>query len=120
MLALRWRLNLLSLGEEDAATLCVPVRTLRWTIVALMCLLAAAQVSLSGGVGWVGLVIPHVARMIVGPYYRRLLHASALLGGALLLAADDVARSWSGGEIPIGVFTALIGTPAFAIIFWCT
>lgn len=118
LIALRWRINLLSLGESDAASLGVNVDLLRWGIVALVSLIVAAQVSVSGGVGWVGLVIPHFARMIVGADHTRLLPVSALMGGIYLLAVDDLARSLMPQEIPIGLLTALIGTPVFAIVFW--
>ncbi|MGL1269260.1 iron chelate uptake ABC transporter family permease subunit, partial [Vibrio parahaemolyticus] len=80
ILALRWRLNLLSLGELDAAALGVPVTALRWTVVGLVSLIVAAQVSVSGMVGWVGMLVPHFARMLVGPDHRRLLPAAALIG----------------------------------------
>jgi iron complex transport system permease protein len=81
LMLLRWRLNLLSLGEVDAASLGVRMRLLRLTVVALVSWMVAAQVAVSGIVGWVGLVIPHVARMLTGPDHRRLLPVSALLGG---------------------------------------
>ena len=118
LLGLRWRINLLSLGEVDAATLGLNVGGLRWSVVALVALLVAAQVSVSGGVGWVGLIIPHLARMLVGPEHSRLLPASAFLGGFYLLAMDDIARSAGEQEIPIGLLTAVIGTPVFALLFW--
>ncbi|SHI08368.1 FecCD family ABC transporter permease [Pollutimonas bauzanensis] len=118
LLMLRWRINLLSLGEVDAEALGVKVETLRWCIVALVALLVAAQVSVSGGVNWVGLIIPHIARMLVGPEHTRLLPASALLGGIYLLAMDDIARSITAQEIPIGLLTALVGTPVFGFLFW--
>jgi iron complex transport system permease protein len=118
LLMLRWRINLLSLGEVDAQALGVNVEALRWGVVALVSLLVAAQVAVSGGVGWVGLIVPHIARMLVGPEHSRLLPASALLGGIYLLAMDDIARSAAAQEIPIGLLTALVGTPVFAFLFW--
>lgn len=118
LLMLRWRINLLALGEVDAQALGVAVEALRWSIVALVALLVAAQVAVSGGVGWVGLIIPHIARMLVGPEHSRLLPASALLGGIYLLAMDDIARGLGAQEIPIGLLTAMIGTPVFAFLFW--
>jgi iron complex transport system permease protein len=118
LLMLRWRINLLSLGEDDAQALGVNVEALRWFIVALVSLIVAAQVSVSGVVGWVGLIIPHIARMLVGPEHSRLLPASALLGGIYLLAMDDIARSAMAQEIPIGLLTAIFGTPVFALLFW--
>lgn len=118
LLGLRWRINLLSLGETDATALGVNVELLRWGLVALVALLVAAQVSVSGGVGWVGLIIPHLARMLVGPDHSRLLPASAFLGGLYLLCMDDLARSASQQEIPIGLLTAMVGTPVFGLLFW--
>lgn len=118
LLGLRWRLNLLSLGELDARTLGVRVELLRWLLVALVAVVVAAQVSVSGGVGWVGLVIPHFARMLVGPDHRILLPTSALMGGLYLLLMDDAARTLTAQEIPIGLLTAMVGTPIFAYVFW--
>lgn len=118
LMALRWRINLLSLGETDAQALGINVGVLRWSVVALVSLLVAAQVSVSGVVGWVGLIIPHLARMLVGPEHSRLLPASAFLGGLFLLAMDDIARSATEQEIPIGLLTAIIGAPVFALLFW--
>lgn len=118
LLMLRWRINLLSLGEVDAQALGVNVEALRWDVVALVSLLVAAQVAVSGGVGWVGLIVPHIARMLVGPEHSRLLPASALLGGIYLLVMDNIARSATAQEIPIGLLTAIVGTPVFAFLFW--
>jgi iron complex transport system permease protein len=120
LLMLRWRINLLSLGEDDATQLGVNVNALRWGIIALVAMIVAAQVSVSGGVGWVGLIIPHLARMLVGPEHGKLLPASAFLGGIYLLAMDDIARSVGHQEIPIGLLTAVIGAPIFAFLFWKT
>ncbi|HEY4133326.1 MAG TPA: iron ABC transporter permease [Gemmatimonadaceae bacterium] len=118
LLAIRWRLNLLSLGDADAKALGVRVDALRWSVLTLVTLLVAAQVAVSGTIGWVGLVVPHLARRLVGPSHEDLLPASALLGAIYLLAVDDVARTIAVQEIPIGVLTALIGTPVFALVFW--
>jgi len=117
LMLLRWRINLLSLGDEDASALGVKVGYLRWTILVLVSLIVAAQVSVSGGVGWVGLVAPHFARMMTGPDHRFLLPASALLGGSFLLVIDSLARTLTMQEIPIGVLTALVGTPVFGYLF---
>jgi iron complex transport system permease protein len=117
---LRWRVNLLSLGDTDAATLGVKVGGLRWTILAAVALIVAAQVAVSGIVGWVGLIVPHFARMLIGPDHRRLLPASALVGAIFLLMMDDVTRVLTSQELPIGILTAVVGTPAFALLFWRT
>jgi iron complex transport system permease protein len=116
LIGLRWRINVLSLGDLEARSLGVNVTALRWFCVALVALLVAGQVSVSGGIAWIGLVVPHMARMMVGPDHRTLLPASALVGGALLLLMDDLARSLISSEIPIGLLTALVGTPLFAWI----
>jgi iron complex transport system permease protein len=120
LMKLRWRINLLSLGMDDAAALGVNVNALRWTIIALVAMIVAAQVSVSGGVGWVGLIIPHLARMLVGAEHTKLLPASAFLGGIYLLAVDDIARTVGHQEIPIGLLTGVVGAPIFAYMFWKT
>lgn len=117
---LRWRVNLLSLGDVDASALGVRVGALRWTILAAVSLIVAAQVAVSGIVGWVGLIVPHFARMLIGPDHRRLLPASALVGAIFLVIMDDVARMLTSQELPIGILTAGVGTPAFALLFWRT
>jgi iron complex transport system permease protein len=118
VLALRWRINLLSLGENDAKALGLNVDVLRWTLMALVAVMVAAQVSVSGGVGWVGLIVPHIARLLVGPDHSRLLPTAAVLGGIYLLAMDNIARTATQQEIPIGLLTSAIGTPIFAFLFW--
>src|SRR5262249_10267216 len=118
LLLMRWRINLLSLGEADAAVLGVNVELLRWVLAGLVAVIVAAQVSVRGGIAWIGLVVPHFARMLVGADHRALLPVSALLGGIYLLAMDDLARTATNQEIPIGLLTAVIGTPVFAFVFW--
>lgn len=117
LLGLSWRINLLSLGQSDAQALGINVNALRWVAVACVSLIVAAQVAVSGGVGWVGLVIPHLARMTVGPEHSRLLPVSALFGGIYLLLMDDLARTLTMQEIPIGLLTAVVGTPIFLVLF---
>ncbi|MDR2460399.1 MAG: iron ABC transporter permease [Deltaproteobacteria bacterium] len=117
LMGLSWRLNVLSLGDTDAASLGIRVSLLRWAVVILVSLFVAAQVAVSGGVGWVGLVIPHLGRMLVGPDHGRLLPISALLGGIYLLLMDTLARTLAPFEIPIGLMTSLVGTPLFAFFF---
>ena len=110
---LRWRLNVLAMGEEEAQVLGINTRLMKTVVIVCCTLMTAAAVSISGMIGWVGLVIPHLARMIVGPNYRVLLPASILLGGAYLLLVDDLARLLASMEIPLGILTALIGVPFF-------
>lgn len=118
LMLLRWRLNLLSLGDLDAKTLGINVGMLRWAIIALVSLIIASQVAVSGLIGWVGLVVPHCARMLVGPDHRRLLPSAALLGGLFVLGLDDLTRSIVRAELPVGILTALIGTPVVCFLLW--
>lgn len=116
LLLLRWRVNVLSLGDEDAAALGLRPGRLRWVILVSTSLIVAGAVAVSGVIGWVGLVIPHLARMWVGPDHRVLLPMSFLMGGAYLIVIDTLARTMTAGEIPLGVLTALFGAPAFFVI----
>ena len=120
LMLLRWRVNLLSLGDLDADSLGIKSQRLRWSVIAIVSLIVASQVAVSGLIGWVGLVVPHLARMLVGPDHRRLLPVSALLGGLFVLGLDDVTRSIVRAELPVGVLTALIGTPVICFLFWKT
>lgn len=113
MFLLRWRVNLLSLADEEAATLGVNVVRLRLTLIAAATLMTAAAVSVAGIVGWIGLVVPHAARLLVGPEFSRLLPASLLLGGGFLVAADTLARTATAIELPLGILTAFVGAPVF-------
>jgi len=113
LLLLHWRLNVMTLGEEEARALGVETGRLRALTVICATLMTAAVVSVSGIVGWVGLLIPHLARFLVGPSFGRLLPTAALLGAAFLLLVDTAARSLGRLEIPLGVLTAIIGTPVF-------
>ncbi|WP_322516228.1 iron ABC transporter permease [Rhodopseudomonas palustris] len=114
MLAMRWRVNVLSLGDEEALSLGVDPRRDRVILLAATCLAISAQVAVSGAIGWVGLVIPNLARMLVGADHRRLLPVSAVAGAAFLMAADTLARDLTAAEIPVGIVTAIVGTPVFA------
>jgi iron complex transport system permease protein len=114
---LRWRMNLLSLSDDEARALGVPLTRLRIAVVCAATLMTAAAVAICGIIGWVGLLIPHAARLLVGPEFSRLLPLSMLLGAAFLLAVDTLSRSIAPIEIPPGVLTALIGTPFFLWLF---
>ncbi|WP_368886760.1 FecCD family ABC transporter permease, partial [Morganella morganii] len=114
--ALRFRINVLSLGEENAQALGLPVTVTRWTILVCVTLITSATVAVSGTIGWVGLIIPHIARLISGHDHRVLLPASALTGAIYLIAVDTLARSMTSAEIPLSVITALIGAPIFALL----
>lgn len=113
LLLLRWRLNLLALGDDEARALGVSAGRLRLTVVLCSTLITAASVSVSGLIGWIGLIVPHLARRLVGNDYRTLLPCSMLLGAGFLLLADDVSRNLLPTEIPIGILTAFAGAPFF-------
>jgi iron complex transport system permease protein len=113
LLALRWRMNVMSLPEEEARALGVPTGPLRIAIIAAATLVTSASVAASGIIGWVGLIVPHLARALVGPDFARLVPAAAILGGGYLLFIDTIARTAASIEIPLGILTAFIGTPFF-------
>jgi iron complex transport system permease protein len=113
MYLLRWRMNLLSLPDDEARALGVNTGTLRLVVVFAATLMTAAAVAISGVIGWVGLLVPHAARLVVGPDFGRLLPLSMLFGAVYLLGVDTLARTIAPIEIPPGVLTALIGTPVF-------
>lgn len=113
---LRNQLNILSLGEEKARALGSPIESVQWIIYAAVAFISAGVVATSGIIGWVGLVIPHLGRALVGPEHGRLLPVSALLGAIYLLLVDDLARTVTVAELPIGIITALVGLPVFAVI----
>jgi len=112
-LALAWRIDLLALAEDEARALGVRTTALRLVVIASATLATAAAVAVSGIIGWVGLIVPHMARLIVGPAFARLLPLAAVLGAGLMLAIDSVARASLAIEVPPGILTAVIGTPAF-------
>jgi iron complex transport system permease protein len=110
---LRWRIGVLSLGDDEAKALGVNVRVVRGVVIMAATLVTATAVSVSGVIGWIGLVIPHMARLLVGPRYDRVLPAAVLMGAAFLVLIDTVARSAARIEIPLGLLTALLGAPVF-------
>lgn len=116
LIALRWRINVLSLGDEDATSVGLRPGRLRWTVLGAVALIVAGAVAVSGVIGWVGLVVPHLARMWVGPDHRILLPASFLMGAGYLVLMDTAARELTAGEIPLGVLTAVIGAPTFFLL----
>jgi iron complex transport system permease protein len=113
LVLLRWRINVLSLGDEEARALGVEAGRLRLVVIAAATLMTASVVAISGVIGWVGLVIPHIARMLVGPSFDRLLPTAMLLGASYLLLVDTLARTLGRVEVPIGILTAVIGAPFF-------
>ncbi len=118
---LRWKINVLTLDDEEAKTMGINTRVTRTIVILAATLLTAASVSVSGIIGWVGLVMPHIARMLVGPNHKRLLPASLFSGAIFLLLADLISRTiLSPIELSIGVITSLVGAVAFVIIFYRT
>lgn len=114
--ALRYRLNLLALDESEARALGVNPDRERWFIFVAATLMTGTSVAVAGIIGWIGLVVPHAARLIVGEDHRQLIPASAMLGAAYLVVIDTLARTLTAAEIPLGVLTALIGAPVFAVL----
>ncbi len=110
---LRWRINLLSLTDDDAKALGANLGMLRLWVIAAATLLTAAAVAISGAIGWIGLVVPHAVRLMVGAEFSRLLPLAMLIGGTFMVAMDTIARSIAATEIAPGILTALIGAPMF-------
>lgn len=113
LFVLRWRINILTMGDDEASTMGINARRLRLFIIIAATMATAASVAISGMIGWVGLVVPHLCRMIVGSDYRKLIPASMLFGASFLLVVDNIARLASTAEIPIGILTAFVGAPFF-------
>src|SRR5699024_1945552 len=113
ILLLRWRINVLSLGDVEARSLGLRPQPLRVLLLAMVALMTAGAVAVSGVIGWVGLVVPHIARLIVGPDHRVLMPLSVLIGAGYLALIDTLSRSVSTTELPVGILTAVIGAPVF-------
>ena len=113
---LRWRINVLTLGDDEARTMGINSTRLRIIVIICATLVTAASVSVSGMIGWVGLVIPHLSRRLVGNNYKHLMPATMLFGAIFLLLVDDVSRNLLQTEIPLGILTAFIGAPFFVYL----
>lgn len=118
LVLLRWRINVLSLGDEEASALGVNAAHLRALLIGAATLITASVVAISGVIGWVGLVIPHIARMLVGPNFERLLPMAMLMGATYLVLVDTLARTLGRIEVPIGILTATVGAPFFLWLLW--
>lgn len=116
IIGLRFRINALALGDAEARGLGLNVVPIRWAVLGAVTVIVAAGVAVAGIIGWVGLVVPHLARLCVGPDHRAQLPAAALIGAALLVLVDTLARSLTAAEIPLSVLTALIGAPIFILV----
>lgn len=113
---LGFRLNVLSLGEEEAAALGLKVTQVRWTILVSVTIIVAGSVAVAGIIGWIGLVVPHIARIFVGPDNNVLLPAAGVVGATVLIFVDTVCRSLTAAEIPLSVITAIVGAPIFIVL----
>lgn len=113
---LRFRLNILSLDEAEARSLGANTTRERWLVFGLIAVIVGSQVAVSGIIGWIGIVIPHAARLLVGHDHRALLPAAAVLGAGFMVCIDTLARTATAAEIPLGVITALVGAPIFAAL----
>ena len=119
-LALQGRtLDAFAFGDTAAAVLGIDVNRTRWTMLTVVALLTGALVAVSGSIGFVGLILPHAVRLVVGAGHRRLLPLSALLGATFLVWADTAARTvFEPRELPVGIVTAFLGAPVFALLLW--
>ncbi len=113
LILLRWRINVLSLGDDEARALGVEAPRLRVIVIAAATLITSSVVAIAGVIGWVGLVMPHIARMLVGPNFDRLLPTAMLLGATYMVLVDTLARTIARVETPLGILTAMIGAPFF-------
>ena len=120
LVLLRWRIDLLALSEDEARSLGLDVKRLRFMVIACATLVTASAVAIAGVIGWVGLVIPHAARLLVGASFARVLPLSLVLGAAFMLAVDTLCRTVAATEIPPGVATAFVGTPVFIALLAAT
>ncbi len=111
---LRWQLDAVTFGEETAKSLGTNVTWLRAGVIVCATVLTAVSVSISGVIGWVGLIVPHVTRMLFGPQHRLLIPVSFLLGSLFLIGVDTISRTLLDAEIPLGILTALLGAPFLA------
>lgn len=116
IILLRWRLNVLSLSDDEATSLGVNVARARGLVILASTMVTASAVSLCGQIGWVGLVVPHAARMLMGSDHRSMIPLTAVLGAGYLLIVDTFARSATAAEIPLSILTAVVGAPFFAVL----
>lgn len=113
---LRWRINVISLGEKESKTLGINLYKERGLIIVCATLLTAASICISGTIGWIGLIIPHLARMIVGQDNKKVIPVSILIGSIFLIIVDTISRNLTGAEIPLGIITGFVGTPFFVFV----
>lgn len=114
---LRWRINILSLGDEEVRSLGLNPSNTRTLIIVLVTLITATCVTVTGIIGWIGLLIPHICRMFIGVDNTKLIPSSCITGAIFMLIIDGIARTATAAEIPIGILTSLVGAPFFIVIF---
>lgn len=116
LMLLRWRIGMLALGDDEARSMGVAAGQMRLLVIVCATLITAAAVSLAGVVGWIGLMVPHMARMLSSPRFDRLLPTSTLLGASFMVLTDTIARSIAATEVPLGILTSVLGAPLFVWI----
>lgn len=116
LILMRWRMNVLSMSDEEARSLGINIQKEKRLVILVTAVITASATAVAGIIGWVGLVIPHLVRMMVGVDNRKVIPMSAALGAAFLMLADDMTRSFASFEVPVGIFTSLIGIPFFIIL----
>ena len=116
LLLFSWRLNLLTMGDDEAKSMGIKASRLKTIVIVCATAMTATAVSQAGTIGWIGLVIPHMARMITGPDHSKLVPMSAVMGGTFLLIIDDLTRVVSETALPLSIPIALIGAPFFAVL----
>lgn len=113
LLALRWRIGLLAMGDDEARAMGIDAAKLRLLVIACATLMTAAAVAMAGVIAWIGLMVPHMARLVTGPRFDRLLPAAILIGAGFMVLVDTAARSVATLEVPLGILTAVLGAPVF-------
>ena len=118
LILLSWQLNILSFGENEAKTLGVNLKVLRGVTIVISSMLTASAVSISGTIGWIGLIIPHLGRLCVGSDNTKMIPCAMMMGGLFLLVMDTIARTVTSLEVPLSILTGLIGAPIYAWLLW--
>ena len=118
LILLSWQLNILSFGENEAKTLGVNLKLLRGVTIVISSMLTASAVSISGTIGWIGLIIPHLGRLCVGSDNTKMIPCAMMMGGLFLLVMDTIARTVTSLEVPLSILTGLIGAPIYAWLLW--
>lgn len=115
---LRWKINILALGQEEATSVGINYKALRLVVIICATLLTAGTVAIAGVIGWIGLVIPHISRILVGRNTKRTIPLTIVIGACFMIIVDVISRSFTSTEIPLSVVTGFLGTPLFLIILY--